>query len=72
MSKRKKTNKNVAKNTDPYMRVPSETERIRKVKVQIEDILTKNKLALAPVVILTGDKVASRVDIVSTEPQKIS
>jgi hypothetical protein len=64
MAKKKST-----KTATPYVQGITATEKINKIKTQIESILLDNKMALAPVVILTGDKVISRVDIVSTEQQ---
>lgn len=40
------------------------------VKKQIEEILTKNKAALVPVTLISGEKVFSRVDVVSVEGEK--
>lgn len=64
MAKKKST-----KSATPYVQGITATEKVNKVKIQIEAILLENKMALAPVVILTGDKVISRVDIVSTDQQ---
>jgi len=54
--------------TNPYKQTVTITEKVANVKNQIEKILIDSKMALAPIVILTGDKIVSRVDVVSTEP----
>jgi len=43
--------------------------KLLEVKKQIEEILQQNKAALVPVTLISGDKVFSRVDVVSVDSQ---
>lgn len=61
--------KRKTKKIQPYATSPSVVEKIREVKDKIEKILTENEMALAPVVTISGDKVVSRIDVVSTKQQ---
>jgi len=40
-------------------------EKLLEVKAKIEQLLTENDAALVPITLISGDKVLSRVDIVS-------
>lgn len=60
------------KATQPYAAAPSIVEKIREVKEEIEKILVENDMALAPIVTITGDKVISRIDVVSSKQQPIN
>jgi len=44
----------------PYATSPSAVEKVREIKDRIE-----NRMALAPIVTISGDKVVSRIDVIS-------
>jgi hypothetical protein len=44
--------------------------KLLEVKTKIEQLLTEYQAALVPVTLISGDKVMSRVDIVSTDALK--
>jgi hypothetical protein len=61
-TKRKKT-----KTPQPYATAPSAVEKVREIKDRIEKILVENRMALAPIVTISGDKVVSRIDVISLD-----
>ena len=61
-TKRKKT-----KTPQPYATTPSAVEKVREIKDRIEKILVENRMALAPIVTISGDKVVSRIDVISLD-----
>ena len=50
----------------------SKDEKLLEVKSKIEALLTEYNAALVPITLISGDKVLSRVDIVSVEKESDS
>lgn len=61
------TKRKKIKTPQPYATSPSAVEKIREVKEKIEKILVENNMGLAPVVTISGDKVVSRIDVISLD-----
>lgn len=47
-----------------------DTDKLLELKKKIEDLLTEYKAVLVPVTLISGDKVMSRVDVISLDSLK--